>query len=837
MYTKDDFELIRKSGILNRKWYSETYRDVAILGMDPIHHYLIYGAKMGRNPSRKFDTEFYIKQNPKLSKTGDNPLLHYLKIGQFENQSIIPKNHEPIKKNTILAANDIIKTIGFSEGLAFANANSTPTEMQAINILLANENISTPSKWLEYTNRYLSSFNIEPITLNDKADCLYSRIECKTPRIINNGPKISVIMPAFNAEKHIEFAARSILNQTWRNIELIIINDCSDDNTLLIAKKLEQEDSRVIILDNKHNVGPYVSKNYALKIVSGDYVTGHDSDDWAHPERLERHINFMLANKINVSISSMVRITEDGVYSRISNIGKNCKDGVVSGAFISCMFEKKFLQEIFGFWDEVKFAGDSELIRRVENYIKMPITRHFSIGMICLDSPHGLTNDPLHGYSPSKGLSKSRKEYLKNFSEWHNKIDKNTCFLEFPQFTDHIAKPASISVNNQAIKSNLLEHQQSGKFTQNLECDICIVTDLRFKGGNASSTIDEIRYFKSIGKRVKLVHCPTILSQGKDISDRYCEYADDCISFYSFEKIKTHILIVRHPLVITSKKFNFISKKIIAENLAVVINNSELRSNGDLVYNVCDVISAVSSFKCGSKKVFPLGPAIRKELIKNSTLKNLFLSTLDWTPTFDSSSFSFNEKLEFKSPIRIGRHGRDGNEKWLENDTDLLKVYPVNKNYKISILGGADCVKKRLGYLPNNWEVLPFGSKPPQKYLELLDVFVYYPNSGLNEAFGRTIVEALFSGVPCILPPRFRETFGELAIYAEPKDVEVVIERLSSDHALKVNYLLQAREIAVSKYDSSVLLTRIIPDAHTKISSSVIFDKKCLDYKKWVEQG
>ncbi|MFM9691815.1 hypothetical protein, partial [Streptomyces galilaeus] len=70
---------------------------------------------------------------------------------------------------------------------------------------------------------------------------------------------------------------------------------------------------------------------------------------------------------------------------------------------------------------------------------------------------------------------------------------------------------------------------------------------------------------------------------------------------------------------------------------------------------------------------------------------------------------------------------------------------------------------------------------PPHDYLENLDVFVYFPNVNLVEAFGRTIIEAMIAARPCVLPPRFAAVFGDLALYCEPANVATVVRRLAQD--------------------------------------------------------
>lgn len=82
--------LVEASGLFDREWYASEYRDVRRSGIDPIEHYLRWGARMHRNPSREFDTGFYLKQYPDVAKSGINPLVHYIRHGKREGRRPVP---------------------------------------------------------------------------------------------------------------------------------------------------------------------------------------------------------------------------------------------------------------------------------------------------------------------------------------------------------------------------------------------------------------------------------------------------------------------------------------------------------------------------------------------------------------------------------------------------------------------------------------------------------------------------------------------------------------------------------------------------------------------------
>mgnify|MGYP004582438397 FL=1 len=103
--------------------------------------------------------------------------------------------------------------------------------------------------------------------------------------------KISVCVPFYNIESYVSRCLNSILNNTYRNIEVICVNDASTDNTLKILRKYEERDSRVIIIDKKTNEGLPSARNSALARCTGDFIAIIDGDDWIHKQYFEVLLN------------------------------------------------------------------------------------------------------------------------------------------------------------------------------------------------------------------------------------------------------------------------------------------------------------------------------------------------------------------------------------------------------------------------------------------------------------------------------------------------------------------------------------------------------------------
>ncbi len=111
-----------------------------------------------------------------------------------------------------------------------------------------------------------------------------------------NNFMISVIMPCFNRIDFLDQAINSILKQTYKHFEFIIVDDCSNKETIELLKRYRDSDNRIKLYYNKKNKGPTYTFNKGLFFAKNRFIARMDSDDISHPQRLEKQINFLINN-------------------------------------------------------------------------------------------------------------------------------------------------------------------------------------------------------------------------------------------------------------------------------------------------------------------------------------------------------------------------------------------------------------------------------------------------------------------------------------------------------------------------------------------------------------
>lgn len=135
---------------------------------------------------------------------------------------------------------------------------------------------------------------------------------------------VSIIMPSYNVSKYIKDSINSVLEQTYSNWELIIIDDCSIDDTCKIVNTFK--DDRIILINNRKNSGAAISRNSGIKIAKGNWIAFLDSDDLWESTKLEKHLEFMCKNDYGFSYTNYSKIDENGSDLHIQVTGPKVID-------------------------------------------------------------------------------------------------------------------------------------------------------------------------------------------------------------------------------------------------------------------------------------------------------------------------------------------------------------------------------------------------------------------------------------------------------------------------------------------------------------------------------
>ena len=185
-------------------------------------------------------------------------------------------------------------------------------------------------------------------------------------------PHISVVLPAYNAEKYLDQAVRSILAQTFTDFELIIVDDGSIDKTLAIAHNYT--DPRIRVIANTENRGLAASCNIGWKAATGEFIARQDADDYSYPTRFEKQIAYLLKNpKVGILGTNRQTINRKGKIRDHKPLPEQAvfddllhRNLVVHG---SALIRRSVLEQVGGYDEWFRLSQDYDLWLRIADRI------------------------------------------------------------------------------------------------------------------------------------------------------------------------------------------------------------------------------------------------------------------------------------------------------------------------------------------------------------------------------------------------------------------------------------------------------------------------------------
>ena len=312
------------------------------------------------------------------------------------------------------------------------------------------------------------------------------------------------------------------------------------------------------------------------------------------------------------------------------------------------------------------------------------------------------------------------------------------------------------------------------------DADILTLSDFRLPGGTSHSNAEEVLAQHRLGLSTELVQLNGKLSpRASALNPRIEDLLRRGLATLrpTPTSRSASTAIARHPAMILPASEQLGPVQV--EHLVIVVNATPVDWLGHEHWRPEEVhVQARETF--GVEPLWaPIGPLPRSAIASRLPPDRILAE--DWLNIIDVDHWWVDRSGRDRTirPV-VGRHSRPSPQKWPEQpERDL--IYPRDGRWDIRVLGWDQLTEARLGPPPEAWTVHPFGTMAPRDFLAGLDFFVYFHHPNLREAFGRTILEAIASGVPAILPPHFEPVFGAAAIYAHPEGVPDVIEALWAD--------------------------------------------------------
>lgn len=234
--------------------------------------------------------------------------------------------------------------------------------------------------------------------------------------------KISIITPVYNCEKLIGNTIETVINQTYTNWEMLLVDDCSTDNSEKIIEEYIRKDNRVKYFKLEQNSGAAVARNYALEKSEGRFIAYLDSDDLWKPEKLEKQVDFMLKHNYAFSCTDYEKIDEQG-----NSLNKIVK---IPQKVDYNLFLRNTIIQTVGVMVDTNITGKELLVmpnirRRQDAATWCQLLKN---GFNCYEVPENLS----YYRVVSKSLSSNKFKAVKMNWYWYRKIEKlslwKTCY-------------------------------------------------------------------------------------------------------------------------------------------------------------------------------------------------------------------------------------------------------------------------------------------------------------------------------------------------------------------------------------------------------------------------
>lgn len=274
------------------------------------------------------------------------------------------------------------------------------------------------------------------------------------------GPLVSVIMTVHKWNDAFPLAVNSILNQTHATLELIVVDDHSPRDDVVMYDNL-LSDPRIVRLRMPQNVGTYACRNEGLRVMKGAFVTFADSDDWNHPQRLERAIQLMETRSLDVVLGRYVRMSRNG--EALFNGGRLSRFSLVTMMLRSSMLRR----HNFEFDGRARVSADSELYERIRITLGSErILRHNLLDLVALHHSDSLTGGGAQSIGWT-GPGADRMRYVAEYRRYHaalqQRSEMNPSLLVFSSPNASIFHPTPPPLAHRLRKAYGLEYIESTK--------------------------------------------------------------------------------------------------------------------------------------------------------------------------------------------------------------------------------------------------------------------------------------------------------------------------------------------------------------------------------------
>ncbi len=617
--------------------------------------------------------------------------------------------------------------------------------------------------WLQRFNWIFESAGLSPIRLEPGDGNAFDRVvpTVSTSRSADDRPVVSVVMSVFKPDQSLLTALRSLAAQTYQNLQVLVVDDCSPAESQAMIEEAVALDDRFELHRMPVNGGTYKIRNYAISVARGDFITFQDSDDWSHPERIERQMLPLLAEPgLVASLSRSVRAYENLSVNKIGYAPLR----VNSSSLL--MRRDPVVTELGGF-DEVRKGADSEFLERLEKHFGQDRIETLEDPLALVQLTHGSLSrtDFLFGWRDG-----NRVAYRQAYEHFHNEIALGN---------------ESIRIEPGAPRRFPVPLSFTGPRPEGaVERDVVVMSDWRAGQPRYVGADDEVRALVDAGLEVGLLQAEIpryaarprisparstmlLVQDGRAVFDRW------------EEPLHAGLAYVRDPELLCYPRR--VAGRAVAADAVVISAGYPPRAPEDASYVYDPVTAEDNAAKMfGGDVVWQPATAEIAAALKADGAQARIADPghLGVVPGRRRAYAG----VRGTRPI-VGTTGMGGMSPDRDRPTvgDLVRLFPDDDAYDVRIRDPLAVIgpKRHAKGLPANW--LLSRETPLEEFVDQLDIFVGLPRRTWGPDLSHEIAVAAARGCVLLLPPTYEQHLGDAAIYAEESAVPDVARRLWQD--------------------------------------------------------
>ncbi|MFI7600779.1 glycosyltransferase [Actinoplanes sp. NPDC049681] len=615
------------------------------------------------------------------------------------------------------------------------------------------------------------------------------------PAPVDEPQRISVIVTAFHPDEGLITAVRSILAQSWRNVEVIIVDDASPPEYDEMLQRALALGPRVRLVKQPYNQGTYAGRNAGLDAAEGEFVAFQDSDDWSHPRRLEIQVRPMLEN------ARVVATTTDGLA--VTEHLALTRPAVRRGRFnpSSLMFRRQMVVDRIGYFDRVRKAADSEYIGRMRAVYGDRAVRHVESAPLALIrlSQGSLSRSEIRAY----WMHPARVAYSSAYQLWHGRIAARAAKPYLPR--EGGERPFAAPDHLRYAR---------GEAPPRPEYDVVMAGDWRFLQGPQLSAVEEIQALTDRGLRVAVLHLESL----RPMARRRYPLAAPIQRLVNAGRIaqvlpgdvnEAALVIVRQAAALQFAPDDECLLR--PRRVLIVADQAPVRRDGlDHRYDPEACTRTAARLFAAEAVWCPQDPEVRGALRPYPSIEltaydlPTVVGTGRWTPVRDGASRDL--------PV-VGTDLCDQGV-WPRDARESLFVYDDLRKVDVRLrLPDWPRTDVALGG-PRSHLVYEASDVDLRTFLHQLDFYLHFPHPEAVETYSRPALEAAAQGCVVVTPERHAAVFGDAAVYCTPAEVGGLIKRYTADRVLFAEQSRRARAVVAKAHDPQGYVDRVASLVH-----------------------